>query len=108
MLKSVKVIEMSAFVVRAFVQLRKMLPTHKELMAQLEALKRTVSNMTGLCRSYQCHQGTHESTGPQDTIHRIHGRYRQWRELIHCKTQPHRRAQPLRARPISSAFPVTR
>ncbi|MHB1880839.1 MAG: ORF6N domain-containing protein [Acidithiobacillus sp.] len=42
-LNSAKAIEMSVFVVRAFIQLREMLSTHKELAAQLEALERTVS-----------------------------------------------------------------
>lgn len=42
-LNSAKAIEMSVLVVRAFIQLREMLSTHKELAAQLEALERTVS-----------------------------------------------------------------
>ncbi len=42
-LNSAKAIEMSVFVVRAFVQLREMLSTHKELAEKLDALERTVS-----------------------------------------------------------------
>ena len=38
-LNSPKAVEMSVFVVRAFVQLREMLTTHKELAARLEALE---------------------------------------------------------------------
>lgn len=43
-LNSPKAIEMSIFVVRAFVQLREMLSTHKELAEQLDALERKVSS----------------------------------------------------------------
>jgi len=42
-LNSSKAIEMSVFVVRAFIQLREMLSTHKELAEKLDALERTVS-----------------------------------------------------------------
>lgn len=42
-LNSAKAIEMSVFVVRAFIQLREMLSTHKELAGKLDALERTVS-----------------------------------------------------------------
>ncbi len=42
-LNSTKAIEMSVFVVRAFVQLREMLSTHKDLAVKLEALERTIS-----------------------------------------------------------------
>ncbi|MCR2831739.1 ORF6N domain-containing protein [Acidithiobacillus ferrooxidans] len=42
-LNSAKAIEMSVFVVRAFVQLREMLATHQELAEKLDALERTVS-----------------------------------------------------------------
>lgn len=42
-LNSLLAIEMSVFVVRAFVRLREMLSTHKELAEKLDALERTVS-----------------------------------------------------------------
>ncbi|WP_275077620.1 ORF6N domain-containing protein [Acidithiobacillus thiooxidans] len=42
-LNSAKAIEMSVFVVRAFVQLREILATHQELAEKLDALERTVS-----------------------------------------------------------------
>lgn len=41
-LNSTKAIEMSVFVVRAFIQLREMLSTHKDLAVKLEALERTI------------------------------------------------------------------
>lgn len=41
-LNSPRAVEMSVFVVRAFVQLREMLATHKELAARLEALEMKV------------------------------------------------------------------
>lgn len=41
-LNSDRAVEMSVFVVRAFVQLREMLSTHKELAAKLDALERKV------------------------------------------------------------------
>lgn len=43
-LNSPKAVEMSVFVVRAFVQLREMLSTHKELAAKLEALERKIGS----------------------------------------------------------------
>ena len=43
-LNSPKAIEMSVFIVRAFVQLREMLSTHQELAAKLEELDRKVSS----------------------------------------------------------------
>lgn len=43
-LKSDRAIEVSLMVVRAFVQLREMLSTHKELAAKLEALERKVGS----------------------------------------------------------------
>jgi len=43
-LNSPRAVEMSVFVVRAFVQLREMLSTHKELAAKLEALERKVGS----------------------------------------------------------------
>jgi hypothetical protein len=43
-LNSPKAIEMSIFVVRAFVQPREMLSTHKELAAKLEALERKIGS----------------------------------------------------------------
>ncbi|NOT14371.1 MAG: ORF6N domain-containing protein [Methylotenera sp.] len=43
-LNSPKAIEMSVFIVRAFVQLREMLSSHKELAAQLEALEHKVGS----------------------------------------------------------------
>ncbi|MGC9208168.1 ORF6N domain-containing protein [Acidithiobacillus sp.] len=42
-LNSPRAIEMSVFVVRAFVRLREMLSTHQELAEKLDALERTVS-----------------------------------------------------------------
>ena len=42
-LNSAKAIEMSVFGVRAFIQLREMLSTHKDLAVKLEALERTIS-----------------------------------------------------------------
>jgi hypothetical protein len=42
-LHSPKAVEMSVFIVRAFVQLREMLSTHKELAAKLDELDRKVS-----------------------------------------------------------------
>lgn len=51
-LNSPQAVEMSVFVVRAFVQLREMLSTHKELSAKLESLERKVGShdqaITGL------------------------------------------------------------
>jgi hypothetical protein len=41
-LNSTRAVEMSVFIVRAFVQLREMLSSHKELAAKLEALERKV------------------------------------------------------------------
>jgi hypothetical protein len=41
---SLKAVEMSVFIVRAFVQLREMLSSHKELAAQLEALEHKVGS----------------------------------------------------------------
>lgn len=41
-LNSPKAIEMSVFVVRAFIRLREVLSTHKELAAKLEALERKI------------------------------------------------------------------
>lgn len=43
-LNSPKAIEMSVFIVRAFVQLREMLSSHKELAAKLEALEQKVGS----------------------------------------------------------------
>ncbi len=43
-LNSPRAVEMSVFVVRAFVQLRELLSTHKELAAKLEALERKVGS----------------------------------------------------------------
>jgi len=43
-LNSPKAVEMSVFVVRAFVQLREMISTHKELAAKLDELDRKVSS----------------------------------------------------------------
>jgi hypothetical protein len=43
-LNSPRAVEMSVFVVRAFVQLREMLSTHKDLAAKLDALERKVGN----------------------------------------------------------------
>lgn len=43
-LNSPRAVEMSVFVVRAFVQLREMLSTHKELAAKLDALERKVGS----------------------------------------------------------------
>ncbi|MBI2313471.1 MAG: ORF6N domain-containing protein [Betaproteobacteria bacterium] len=43
-LNSPRAVEVSVFVVRAFVQLREMLATHKELAAKLEELERKVSS----------------------------------------------------------------
>lgn len=43
-LSSPKAIELSVFVVRAFVQLREMLSSHKELAAKLDALERKVGS----------------------------------------------------------------
>ena len=42
-LNSAKAIEMSVFVVRTFVHLRRMLMAHKELAEKLNALERTIS-----------------------------------------------------------------
>ena len=42
-LNSAKAMKMSVFVVRAFIQLREMLATHKDLAEKLDALERTVS-----------------------------------------------------------------
>jgi phage regulator Rha-like protein len=42
-LNAPRAIEMSVFIVRAFVQLREMLSTHKEVAAKLEDLERKVS-----------------------------------------------------------------
>lgn len=42
-LNSPQAVEMSVFIVRAFVQLREMLSTHKELAAKLQELERKVS-----------------------------------------------------------------
>lgn len=43
-LSSPKAIELSVFVVRAFVQLREMLSSHKELAAKLDVLERKVGS----------------------------------------------------------------
>ncbi len=43
-LNSPKAVEMSVFIVRAFVQLREVLSTHKELASKLEELERKVSS----------------------------------------------------------------
>ena len=43
-LNSPKAIEMSVFIVRAFVQLREMLSSHKELAAKLESLEQKVGS----------------------------------------------------------------
>jgi phage regulator Rha-like protein len=43
-LNSTRATEMSVFIVRAFVQLREMLSTHKELAAKLNALERKVGS----------------------------------------------------------------
>ena len=43
-LNSPKAIEMSVFIVRAFIQLREMLSSHKELATQLEALEQKVGS----------------------------------------------------------------
>lgn len=46
-LNSPHAVHMSVFVVRAFVRLRRMIATHKELAAKLDELERTVANHDG-------------------------------------------------------------
>ena len=50
-LNSQRAIDMSIFVVRAFVKLREILTTHKELAKKLEELERRVSTHDGAIRS---------------------------------------------------------
>ena len=75
-LNSHRAIEMSVFVVRAFVQLRGTLSTHKELALKLEELEKKVGlhdeAIVGLIEAIR--QLMEEPVQDKET-NRIHGRY---------------------------------
>lgn len=63
-LKSPRAVEVSLLVVRAFVQLREMLATHKELAAKLDELERKVPRLPNRVECIQCRSGTTLGTRP--------------------------------------------
>lgn len=66
-LNSAKATEMSVFIVRAFVQLRETLSTHKELAGKLDELERKVSShdqaITGLLHAIRQLMATPSAEG---------------------------------------------
>lgn len=76
-LNSPRAVEMSAYVVRAFVQLRELLTSNKELAKRLDDLEARIARQphyprSGDHRHHQDHPRTHEPAGAQAATDRIY------------------------------------
>ena len=71
-LNSPHAIQMSVFVIRAFVRLRHIVTTHKELAAKLLELEHTVASHDGDIKTlFDAHPPTHGITHAKIPSHRI-------------------------------------